>query len=54
MRITNTKNMKIMVMSGQGAQCPRFIARKDSVVLRDDYHGKIATKGKLIGRIISV
>jgi len=44
MKIYNAKNSKIIVLSANGASCPRIKFTGGSVSLRDDYHGEVKSK----------
>jgi len=44
MKIYNAKNSKIIVLSGNGAGCPRIKFAGSSASLRDDYHGEVKSR----------
>jgi len=44
MKIYNAKNSKIIVLSDDGANCPRIKFIGSSASLRDDYHGEVKSK----------
>ncbi|MFP3277984.1 MAG: hypothetical protein RXO43_00240 [Candidatus Micrarchaeota archaeon] len=46
MKIYNAKNSKIIVLSANGASCPRIKFTGGSALLRDDYHGEV--KGRML------
>jgi len=44
MKIYNAKNAKIIILSANGAGCPRIKIAGSNAVLRDDYHDEVKSK----------
>jgi len=44
MKIYSAKNSKIIVLSNDGANCPRIKFIGSSALLRDDYHGEVKSR----------
>jgi len=49
MKIYNTKNSKIIVLSGSSGSCPRIKVVRNTTLIRDDHHGEI--KSKMLGLV---
>ena len=54
MRVITNKNKTVFVMSTSGSNCPRMIVPKGSAKMRDDYHGSIRTRSKLVAKFMSL
>jgi len=44
MKIYNAKNSKIIVLSANGASCPRIKITGSTKLIRDDYHGEVKSR----------
>jgi len=51
MRVIKNKGLTIILSGQPGTNCPTLNLRGNSVVLRDDYHGKVRFKNNVLDAI---